>query len=147
MVLILEIVDGKEVMKTRISKTIKYIFLLIPVLGLLLLKCDQNTQTIEVTATAYNSLPEQTHALHSDTAAWGDELKPGMKALAVSRDLIKMGLSYKTKVKIEGLPGKYVVLDKMNKRWEKRIDIYMGQNKDLAKNWGRQKVYISWKTE
>lgn len=128
-------------------RTIKYILLLIPVLGLLLLKCDQNTKTIEVTATAYNSLPEQTHPKHFDTAAWGDKLEPGMKALAVSRDLINMGLTYKTKVKIEGLPGKYVVVDKMNKRWERRIDIYMGQNEDLAKNWGRRKVNITWRAE
>jgi len=130
------------------SKTIKYVLLLLLVLGLTLLKCDnENTKTIQVTATAYNSLPEQTHPLHSDTAAWGDKLEPGMKALAVSRDLIKMGLTYKTKVKIEGLPGKYVVVDKMNKRWERRIDIYMGQNEDLAKNWGRRKVNITWRSD
>ncbi len=117
----------------------------IVLLLILFLQCDnQNTKTIEVTATAYNSLPGQTHAEHPDIAAWGDKLEPGMKAIAVSRDLLNMGLTYNTKVKIEGLRGKYIVVDKMNKRWTKRIDIYMGKDKELARDWGRQKVSITW---
>jgi 3D (Asp-Asp-Asp) domain-containing protein len=50
-------------------------------------------------------------------------------------------------VKIEGLPGTYVVLDKMNKRWEKKIDIYMGNDKEAAIQWGKRKVTITWKVE
>ena len=99
---------------------------------------------IEVTATAYNSVESQTKAGDSTTAAWGDELSPGMKAIAVSRDLLEKGLDHNTSVKIEGLPGTYRVLDKMNKRWEKRIDIYMGNDVALAKEWGKQTVEISW---
>jgi len=99
---------------------------------------------LQVTASAYNSLPEQTNA-DPDVAAWGDNLKPGMKAIAVSRDLILLGLDHNTMVKIEGLPGTYRVLDKMNARWSKRIDIYMGLNKDKAKAWGSQQVVIYWK--
>ncbi len=101
----------------------------------------QNTMT--VTATAYNSLPGQTDST-PDIAAWGDRLKPGMKAIAVSRDLLKQGLGHGAKVKIEGLDGTYVVLDKMNKRWRKKIDIYMGKDAKAARKWGRHKVNISW---
>jgi 3D (Asp-Asp-Asp) domain-containing protein len=101
----------------------------------------------EVTATAYNSLAGQTHAEHPEITAWGDTLKPGMKSIAVSRDLIKLGLTYNKKVKIEGLPGKFTVLDKMHTRWSNRIDIYMGKNDELAKEWGLQKVTISWKVK
>ncbi len=103
------------------------------------------TVTKEVTATAYNSLAEQTHAEHSKITAWGDTLEPGMKTIAVSRDLIRLGLTHNKKVKIEGFPGVYTVLDKMNARWSNRIDIYMGKNEELAKEWGRKKVTISWK--
>jgi 3D (Asp-Asp-Asp) domain-containing protein len=110
--------------------------------------CSQyETVTKEVTATAYNSLAHQTHAEHSAITAWGDSLKPGMMSIAVSRDLIKQGLTHNKKVKIEGLPGVYKVLDKMNVRWRNRIDIYMGKNEELAKEWGRQKVTISWKVK
>jgi hypothetical protein len=39
-----------------------------------------------------------------------------MKAVAVSRDLIEMGLSHGIKVSIDGMDGTYTVMDKMNKR-------------------------------
>lgn len=100
---------------------------------------------LQVTATAYNSVPEQTTADNPSLAAWGDNIKPGMKAIAVSRDLIPLGLTHNTKVKIEGLSGTYKVLDKMNARWSKRIDIYMGKNTDKAKEWGNKQVVIYWK--
>jgi len=105
------------------------------------------TKTMEVTASAYNSDGSQTHQDHPTTTAWGDELKPGMKCIAVSRDLIPLGLKHNTEVKIEGLPGTYIVLDKMNIRWQKKIDIYMGNDKEAARNWGKKKVTISWKIE
>ena len=104
-------------------------------------------KSLEVTATAYNSIEVQTKAGDPATAAWGDKLQPGVKAIAVSRDLLKQGLDYNTPVKIEGLPGTYRVLDKMHRRWNNRIDIYMGEDIDLAKEWGRQTVEISWAVE
>ncbi|MEA1874852.1 MAG: hypothetical protein U9N51_10570 [Bacteroidota bacterium] len=104
-------------------------------------------EKLEVIATAYNSLPEQTHKEHYNVGAWGDTLKPGMKCIAVSRDLIELGLKHNTKVEIEGLSGTYRVLDKMNKRWEKKIDIYMGSDKEAAIQWGKKKVIINWKKE
>ncbi len=98
---------------------------------------------LTVTATAYNSLPAQTYG-DPNEAAWGDRLEPGMKAIAVSRDLIEMGLDHQMTVQIEGLEGSYVVLDKMAARWKKRIDIYMGEDIDAARQWGRKKVEIYW---
>ena len=113
----------------------------------LLASCKhEEKHSLEVKATAYNSLPGQTHARHPQITAWGDTLKPGMKCIAVSRDLIDLGLDHGTEVTIEGLPGKYIVRDKMNRRWEKKIDIYMGINVKKAREWGIKTVTISWKT-
>lgn len=100
--------------------------------------------SLKVTATAYNSLPSQTDHL-PDLAAWSDRLVPGMKAIAVSRDLLKMGLTRGSKVHISGLKGEYVVLDKMHSRWRRRIDVYMGKNLKAAKKWGKRTVTLSWK--
>ncbi len=100
--------------------------------------------SLRVTATAYTSHAAQTDST-PNIAAWGDRLRPGMKVIAVSRDLLKVhGLKHKQKVRIKGLEGEYVVLDKMNKRWRKKIDIYMGMNKRKAFKWGRRKVEILW---
>ncbi len=108
---------------------------------------SSNWQTLQVTASAYNSLPDQTTKKHSNIAAWGDRLEPGMKAIAVSRDLLEKGLTHGTKVTIEGLSGEWQVLDKMNRRWTRHIDIYMGHNVDAARSWGRKKVTIRWRPE
>ena len=98
--------------------------------------------TIEVTASAYNSHPNQT----DDTpyvAAWGDRLKPGMRAIAVSRDLIPMGFVRGARVRIEGFPGRrFVVLDKMHYRWRRRIDIYMGDDLEAARKWGTRRLRV-----
>lgn len=98
----------------------------------------------EVTATAYNSVNSQTKAGDPSLTAWGDTLEPGMKAIAVSRDLIEDGLSHRTEVTIEGFPGTYIVMDKMNKRWTNKIDIYMGTDVEAAREWGKRTVTISW---
>jgi 3D (Asp-Asp-Asp) domain-containing protein len=118
-----------------------------PVVLICLLAASASADSVEralaVTATAYNSLPEQTDS-EPHLAAWGDSLAPGMKVIAVSRDLIPLGLDHRTSVKIEGLPGAYLVLDKMHQRWKKRIDIYMGHDLDAARTWGKRQVEISW---
>lgn len=101
----------------------------------------QNWQSRSVTASAYNSLEGQGSG-NSAISAWGDTLKPGMKVIAVSRDLIEKGLTYGTPVKIEGLEGVFIVRDKMNSRWKNKIDIYMGTNREKALQWGRKKVEI-----
>lgn len=106
---------------------------------------DYVEKTMEVTVTAYNAVPWQTTATDPDIAAWGDTLRPGMQCIAVSRDLIKLGLKHRAMVRIEGLEGEFMVLDKMNRRYRQRIDIFMGIDVPLAREWGRQKRTITWK--
>lgn len=114
--------------------------------------CKQDVQnnyewkTIEVTATAYNSLAYQTDD-NPFITAFGDSLKPGVRYIAVSRDLLKLGLEHNTLVKVEGLEGTYLVKDKMHYRWKNKIDIYMGTDVNAAKKWGRRKVNISYRVE
>lgn len=116
------------------------------VLPLVLLGCGrgEGPQTMEVTASAYTMAEDETKKGNVGLAAWGDQLEPGMKAIAVSRDLIDKGLDHKTEVKIEGLEGTYIVRDKMNKRWKKKIDIFMGKDKQKAREWGKRQVTIHW---
>ena len=99
---------------------------------------------LQVTATAYNSIPYQTSYEHPAITAWGDSIKPGLKWIAVSRDLLTKGLGYNTMVKIDTFEGVYLVKDKMHSRWKNRIDIYMGENVKKAKEWGRRKVTIEY---
>ncbi|MBD1262420.1 3D domain-containing protein [Maribacter polysiphoniae] len=98
---------------------------------------------LEVTATAYNSLPSQTNEAPTITA-WGDTLKPGVKSLAVSRDLIAKGLKYGTMVRIDTFPDTFYINDKMHPRWKNKIDIYMGKQIDTALNWGKRKIIIEY---
>ncbi|MFW2375495.1 MULTISPECIES: 3D domain-containing protein [Cellulophaga] len=99
-------------------------------------------QPLKVTVTAYNSLPSQTTAENANIAAWGDTLKPGMKSIAVSRDLMRKGLKYNTMVRIDTFPDTFLVKDKMHFRHRNKIDVYMGTNKKKAKEWGRKKLTI-----
>ncbi|MFN4763566.1 3D domain-containing protein [Gillisia sp. Q332] len=113
--------------------------------------CESNTktkkipkaawQTLRVSASAYNSTSAQTEG-NPKITAWGDTLKPGMKVIAVSRDLIRKGLDNNTPVRIEGLEGIFFVKDKMHHRWKNKIDIYMGEDIQKARNWGRKRVFI-----
>lgn len=97
--------------------------------------------TLRVTASAYNSLKYQTQG-NPNIGAWGDTIVPGMKVIAVSRDLIRKGLDYNTRVKIKGFEGEYIVKDRMHNRWKNKIDIYMGEDVKRARKWGRKKVEI-----
>lgn len=104
---------------------------------------DVDWDTICVTATAYNSVHNQTENDPRITA-WGDTLKPGMKAIAVSRDLVRMGLDHNSRVKIEGFDSIYLVKDKMHHRWRNRIDIYMGEDVRRALKFGRKKINMAY---
>lgn len=118
------------------------------IIAFLFLASCKETKTMEVTATAYNSVESQTKKGDPRTTAFGDKLEPGMKVIAVSRDLLQEeGIEHGAEVRINGLPGKYTVLDKMNRRWKRKIDIYMGENVGQAREWGRQQVEISWTVE
>lgn len=98
---------------------------------------------LEVTASAFNSVYWQTDGQPS-IAAWGDTLKPGMKAIAVSRDLLSTGMSHNTMVRIDTLPDTFYVKDKMHRKWKNRIDIYMGTDVKKARRWGKKKLTIQY---
>jgi 3D (Asp-Asp-Asp) domain-containing protein len=119
---------------------------------LLLVSCkDKEAQSknyvwnsLVVTASAYNSTAAQTDG-NPHITAFGDSLKPGLKYIAVSRDLIRKGLKHNTPVVIEGFNGLYLVKDKMHPKWRNKIDIYMGNDIKAARKWGRRKVCIDYR--
>ena len=128
----------------------KYVYILF-VFGLALSCGLENSKKYiwlskEVTATAYNSLAYQTSEQPNITA-FGDTLVPGMKCIAVSRDLLALGLKHNSLVTIEGFDGVYLVKDKMHYRWKNRIDIYMGNDVKAAREWGRKKLEIKYRIE
>lgn len=94
-----------------------------------------------VDVTAYNATHAQTDS-NPSIAAWGDRLRPGMRAIAVSRDLLSLGLGHGSRVEIDGLPGEYVVLDKTHRRWTRRVDLFMGEDVRKALRWGKRKMRI-----
>ncbi|MGQ0698050.1 MAG: 3D domain-containing protein [Panacagrimonas sp.] len=98
-----------------------------------------------VTATAYTSEAAQTDATPGH-GAWGDrldDLEPGVRAIAVSQDLVARGLERHQRVRIDELDGEFVVLDRMPAQWKGRIDIHMASAEE-AEEWGRRRVKISW---
>lgn len=114
------------------------------------LGCEEDKKTdpyvwipIEVTATAYNSFRYQTSP-NPNITAWGDTLVPGMKTIAVSRDLLARGLKHGTMIRIDTFPDTFYINDKMHRKWNNRIDIYMGKDIKMAKEWGRKKVQIKY---
>ncbi|TFG71258.1 MAG: hypothetical protein E4H26_12665, partial [Flavobacteriales bacterium] len=62
---------------------------------------DYVWKTVLVNVSAYNSVSSQTDSI-PNVAAWGDTLRPGMKSIAISRDLMDLGLDYDTQVIIQG---------------------------------------------
>ena len=107
--------------------------------------CNGETQSLVVRATAYNSVPEQTEG-DPTIGAWGDKLRPGDRVIAVSPDLIALGLDRGAVVEIDGLPGRYKVLDKTHSRLSRTIDIYMGTDVERAREWGIREVRVSWRS-
>lgn len=97
-----------------------------------------------VTASAYNSTVRQT-SKNPNITAFGDSLKPGMKYIAVSRDLLRKGLKHDTPVIIEGFDDIFLIKDKMHYKWRNHIDIYMGEDIEAAREWGRRKVCIDYR--
>jgi 3D (Asp-Asp-Asp) domain-containing protein len=103
-------------------------------------------RSLSVVATAYNSTHAQTDS-RPNKGAWGDKIEPGMKVIAVSRDLVKAGLKRGTKVRIDEIEGEWIVLDRTPSRLRNHIDIYMGTDVRAAREWGRRKVTVRWKRE
>ncbi|WP_373516745.1 3D domain-containing protein [Pricia sp.] len=123
------------------------LFILFP---LLFVSCAEEKKYIwksrVVKVSAYNSTIAQTDGLPT-LAAWSDTLVPGMKAIAVSRDLIALGLDHNTPVKIEGLDGVFLVKDKMASRMRNKIDIYMGNDIEKAREWGTKTLKIQFRIQ
>ncbi len=113
------------------------------ILALTTIACSATKESLEVTATAYNSLPSQTQG-DPEIGAWGDRLDPDVQTIAVSRDLLSLGLTHNTEVEIDGMKGSWLVRDKLNRRFTKRIDIFMGKDLQAAKEFGKQTVTIRW---
>ena len=105
----------------------------------------QQHKTLRVKAMAYTSCSVgKKHAKRAVRGAWGDTLSPGIKAVAVSRDLLDMGLDHGDVISIEGLPGQYKVLDVMHSRHAKTIDIFYGNDDCGATQWGKRTLNITW---
>ena len=105
--------------------------------------CARDEMTMEVVGTAYNALPGQTQG-DPEIGAWGDKLDVNIPSIAVSRDLIELGLVHNAKVRVNGFSGYYLVRDKLNKRFTKQIDIFMGLDRDAAIEFGKKTVRIYW---
>ena len=101
---------------------------------------DQERLTVR--ATAFNSTRAQTDSRPTESAC-GDTLRPGVKAIAVSRDLKKRGLDCGTEVRIEGLKGEYTVMDLTAARHKNLIDIYMGRDVKAARQWGPNRIAVN----
>lgn len=100
-------------------------------------------QSKNVVATVYNAVPSQCNEDPGHTAFMFElDLDNPFKhkIIAVSRDLLKE-FPKGTKVKVEGTTydGVYVVMDKMNKRYENRIDILINLDMKIGK-WNNVKI-------
>ena len=130
------------------------VFVFLVVFYFSFLACKLNTEnpkesatvwdSLSVSVSAYNSVSWQTGAGGANISAWGDTLKPCLNAIAVSRDLIKLGLDHNSKVKIEGFDSIFLVKDKMHYRWRNKIDIYMGEEISKARKFGSKKLNIAY---
>src|SRR5687767_4276044 len=89
-------------------------------------------QRLTVTATAFNSTRAQTDGNPTETAC-GNDLRPGSRIIAISRDLKDQGLDCGSEVEISGLEGTWVVGDLTARRHKRLIDIYMGRDIKAAR--------------
>lgn len=102
------------------------------------------SQIENVTVTVYHAVPEQCNNDPSHTASMFklDLSNPYKhRIIAVSRDLLKK-FPMHSKVRISGTKrydGIYIVEDKMNKRWTKRIDILINKDMKIGK-WKNVKI-------
>ncbi len=99
-----------------------------------------------VTATAFNSVRAQTDRSPLK-GAWGDRLDRlprGVTGIAVSRDLYRRGLKRHERLRINGMKGEFMVVDRTHRRWRNRIDICMGKDLRAARRFGKRKVEVVW---
>jgi 3D (Asp-Asp-Asp) domain-containing protein len=108
-------------------------------------KGKQPGNTLRVKAMAYTACSVgKKRAKRAPRGAWGDPLTEDANAVAISPDLLEMGLDRGDLITIEGLPGKYKVLDVMHSRHDKSIDIFYGDDQCGALQWGKRTLTITW---
>jgi 3D (Asp-Asp-Asp) domain-containing protein len=113
----------------------KNLLSLLALLFMITIPCNSQTKVV---ATVYNAVPAQTNSDPEHTASMFklDLSNPYKhRIIAVSRDLLGMYPMH-TKVLIEGTKkydGVYVVEDKMNKRYDNRIDILINEDMQIGK--------------
>ena len=118
----------------------KFIILIAILLSTVMLKADR----LQVDVTAYSSTVGQCDS-SPFIGAWNNDLrKYSMKSLAVSRDLLTLGIGNGSRVKLKCEDRTYwlIVKDKMNKRFIKRVDIYMGVKHKQARSFGVKKCIL-----
>lgn len=100
----------------------------------------ENVRTIPVTLTAYSSTPDQCDSSPHITAS-NKPVRHGV--IAVSNDIMKeLGIGFGQRVLIPG-HGVFVVQDKMNPRWHRRVDIWH-DDREAARLFGIQKGTMLW---
>ncbi|WP_419785935.1 3D domain-containing protein [Pseudodesulfovibrio sp.] len=101
----------------------------------LLQKALTNSPVRTVTVTAYNPTTDQCDA---DPLIAASNRRVRQGTIAVSRDLFDQGWVFGRKVRIEGL-GIFEINDLMNKRFTKRIDIFMW-DETKAREFGKKNI-------
>lgn len=99
----------------------------------------QPINSLVVTATAYTAREEECNSQPWVTAS-GTPSRVG--AIAVSRDLEDRGVKLGDVVIIKGM-GSFRVEDRMNKRWQNKIDI-LHANLEAAKIFAKRDVELMW---
>ena len=100
-----------------------------------------------VTATIYHAVPEQTDSTPDITASGKQiDLTNPLKhrSIAVSKDLENEGLVFGVRVMVTGadsLDGIWTVQDRMNQRWENRIDFLVNDSIKSGK-WDKVRIEI-----
>ena len=108
--------------------------------GAWLLACAPGGEVLEATVSSYSAQD----AGGVRQGAWGDELRPGMKALAVSERLVARGLVHRTEVRVEGLPGSYTVLDRLPPGSGIDAAVYVGAPTPASRAWGTRRAKLYW---
>jgi len=80
-------------------------------------------EIIKVKVSFYNPYDRNQTDSSPGICAWGHVVQPYDRLIAVSRDLLKEKILKENDQVVAGPFGKYAVLDKMNLRWTRRIDI------------------------
>jgi hypothetical protein len=114
-------------------------------LALLLAACVPRGETASADVGAF-AIELREPGAEPRRGSWGDELKPGMKALAVSPDLVQRGLGRGTRVRIEGLPSSYRVRHQLGAETLERVEIFMGTDSEAARRWHERRARIWWET-